>query len=818
MSPIHQLLRPRQQIRLTDRKLAKEQLRTLGRQQAALADLGQQALAATDLAALMDSAVSLVAETLAVEYCKVLELVPDGSGLRLRAGVGWRDGFVGAATVSAGTESQAGYTLLSDEPVVVEDLRTETRFSGPPLLHDHGVVSGLSVIIRGQERPFGVLGAHTATHRIFSADDIHFVQSVANMLGQVIQRKQAEAALRESEARLGSIIDSAMDAIITVDTDQRVVLFNPAAEQIFRCPAAQAIGQPLDRFIPERFRAAHREHIRAFDQTMATKEMRGALGRVSGLRADGEEFPIEASISRVEIAGRQLRTVILRDITERRRTEAAVRDSEQHFRSLIEKALDLVAIVDANGTYRYVSPSHVQTSGFTPDELLGRNGFDFVHPDDRPEVSRRLAEAIQDGATTVTAAYRFRHKDGSWRAVEAVIRNLLDDPVVAGMLVNARDITERKRAEEASRESEKRYRRLAENAYDLIAEVSFDGSLLYVSPNHKDVLGYDPSELVGKIAFELVHPDDLARVTTLVATKSAQTMFRFRHKTGQWRWFEGTGKAFRTATGERRGVIISRDVTERLRAEEEIRRLNVELEQRVLERTAQLEAANNELEAFSYSVSHDLQAPLRHISGFCKLLLGGSADRLDEQAKHYLDRVCGATERMGQLINDLLGLSRLTLGTIRWQPVNLSTLAQTIAEELQKTLLHRQVEFVIATNLVTRGDAGLLRVALENLLGNAWKYTSKNPHARIEFGVTQVNGQTAYFVRDDDAGFDMAYAGKLFGAFQRLHRSDEFEGSGIGLATVQRIIHRHRGRIWAEGAVEQGATFYFTLAPSSSNE
>jgi light-regulated signal transduction histidine kinase (bacteriophytochrome) len=315
-----------------------------------------------------------------------------------------------------------------------------------------------------------------------------------------------------------------------------------------------------------------------------------------------------------------------------------------------------------------------------------------------------------------------------------------------------------------------------------------------------------------------MHPDDLAHTTALFATRSAKAMFRFRHKNGEWRWFEGAGKAFRTASGEHRAVIISRDVTERMQSEEEIRRLNAQLERRVLERTAQLEAANNELGAFSYSVSHDLQAPLRHINGFTKLLLGGYADKLDERGKHYLDRVCSATEHMGQLISDLLSLSQVVRADMQWQPVNLSALAQTVAEESQKTQPERQVEFVITAGLVVRGDARLLRVALDNLLGNAWKYTSKHPRARIEFGFMQVNGQPAYFVRDDGAGFDMAYAGKLFGAFQRLHRSDEFEGSGIGLATVQRIIHRHGGRIWAEGAVEQGATFYFTLAPSSSNE
>jgi PAS domain S-box-containing protein len=564
--------RPRQQIRLTDRKLDKEQLRTLARQQAALADLGQQALTTTDLAALMDGAVSLVAETLAVEYCKVLELLPDGSALRLQAGVGWRNGLVGAATVSADTESQAGYTLLSDEPVVVEDLRTETRFSVPPLLRDHGVVSGLSVVIRGQERPFGVLGAHTATRRAFTVDDVSFAQSVANVLGQAVQRQRAEAALR---------------------------------------------------------------------------------------------------------------------------------DSEQRFRALIEKSLDLISILDRDGTYRYLNPAHEAVYGFRPDELVGTKAFDLLHPDDAQKLVPILADAIRTGVKTTagtTVEYRLRHQDGSWRAFEGRALNLLDDPEIAGILITGRDITERKRAAE------------------------------------------------------------------------------------------------------------------------EIRRLNAELEQRVLERTAQLEAANNELGAFSYSVSHDLQAPLRHINGFSKLLLGGYADKLDERGKHYLDRVCSATEHMGQLISDLLSLSWVVRGDMQSQPVNLSALAQTVAEESQKTQPERQVEFVITAGLVVRGDARLLRVALGNLLGNAWKYTSKHPRARIEFGVTQVNGQPAYFVRDDGAGFDMAYAGKLFGAFQRLHRSDEFEGSGIGLATVQRIIHRHGGRIWAEGAVEQGATFYFTLAPSSSNE
>ncbi|MBI3995171.1 MAG: response regulator [Nitrospirae bacterium] len=242
--------------------------------------------------------------------------------------------------------------------------------------------------------------------------------------------------------------------------------------------------------------------------------------------------------------------------------------------------------------------------------------------------------------------------------------------------------------------------------------------------------------------------------------------------------------------------------------------INDELKARqkeLAERTAQLESANKELESFSYSVSHDLRAPLRSIDGFSQALLDDSADRLDAQGRDHLQRVRTATRRMGELIDDLLALSRVTRSEMRRERMDLSALARTVSAGLRKAQPERQVEFVIAQGIVVDGDSGLLRAALENLLGNAWKFTAKHPRARIEFGVMQWENETAYFVRDDGAGFDMTYAGKLFGAFQRLHAVSEFEGTGIGLATVQRIINRHGGRLWAEGAVEKGATFYFTL-------
>ena len=268
------------------------------------------------------------------------------------------------------------------------------------------------------------------------------------------------------------------------------------------------------------------------------------------------------------------------------------------------------------------------------------------------------------------------------------------------------------------------------------------------------------------------------------------------------------------------------DQNRALRAsQDELQRYANELEQRVEARThelqerhealrrnaAELLAANSELDAFAYSVSHDLRAPLRSIDGFSQVLLEDYATKLDESGQDSLRRVRAASQRMGILIDDLLKLARVTRAEMRTEPVDLSDMARDIVNELQRTAPERQVACAIAPGLTAEGDARLLRVVLDNLLRNSWKYTAKQPEPRVEFGSVEANGGRAFMVRDNGAGFDMKYADKLFGVFQRLHSAADFEGTGVGLATVRRIINRHGGRIWAEGAVGQGATFYFTL-------
>lgn len=246
-------------------------------------------------------------------------------------------------------------------------------------------------------------------------------------------------------------------------------------------------------------------------------------------------------------------------------------------------------------------------------------------------------------------------------------------------------------------------------------------------------------------------------------------------------------------------------------AEAQLRRLNRELESRIAQRTAQLEVANKELEAFAYSVSHDLRAPLRGIDGFSQALMEDYGDQLDASGRHYLSRVRAGTQRMGLLIDDLLRLSRVSRAQMERTPIDLTAMARGVLEELRQQDPGRAVDIEVAEGLSATGDPQLIRVVMDNLLGNAWKYTGKRERARIQVGSCGADGEVAFFVKDDGAGFDMAYAHKLFGVFQRLHGAEEFPGTGIGLATVSRIVHRHGGRIWAEGEPEKGATFYFTL-------
>jgi len=392
--------------------------------------------------------------------------------------------------------------------------------------------------------------------------------------------------------------------------------------------------------------------------------------------------------------------------------------------------------------------------------------------------------------------------------------------LILGAAKQLSGLIERKQREQELRYREDEYKELSENVIDgLIIIDTLTMKVIHGNLNAAKMLGFDAPEKLSDMPLqELVDSKDglqtlgYAIKGTFGPDMNRNPVFRTTAHDGREICLKTVGARIHYR-GRPVSLVSLRPVIEHDRVEAEIQRLNQEFDQRVAERTMQLQAVNKELEAFAYSVSHDLRAPLRSIEGFSQVLLDDYSQWLDTQGRDYLNRVCSATRRMGQLIDDLLNFSRVTRCEMLRDSVDLSTLAQAIVAELQQGQPERQAAFVIAPDLVAKGDSHLLRLALENILGNAWKFTRRRNNTQIEFGCTSTGGETVYFVRDNGVGFDMAYADKLFGGFQRLHSPAEYEGTGIGLTTVQRIIERHGGRIWAESAVDQGATFYFTIAP-----
>ena len=534
---------------------------------------------------------------------------------------------------------------------------------------------------------------------------------------------------------------------------------------------------------------------------------------------DGSIRWIEATlIPSVDERGKLVRIDgVNRDITEKKAAQEALLHSERKYRALIENNKEGIALTDTDRKFTYISPQIKDMFGYEPEELIDSHPLDMYHPDDHVKIFT-FVEGITDNKPHSIEGLRVRCKDGSWKWIELTFCNQFDNPSVKAMVCNFRDMTEKKGAAEALVDSEKRFRALIENNKEGIALTDQQSRFIYLSPSATGILGFSPEELIGCIAFERYHPDDLPLMKELAAEirkesgKYATATVRIQHKDGIWKWIELT--ASNQLHDHAIGAIVTnfRDVTERKKAEEELELLNQSLEKKVQERTIQLEESNKALESFSYMAAHDLQAPLRILSGYASILKSEYQSDLNEDARELLGTIVLKTKHMSKLVSDLLGFSRASHVMMREEKVDFDQIVRDIADQLSLSDTNPvRAEIAIHALGSHLCDPGLMSQVWANLISNAIKYSGKKEKPSIEIGQIKAIDETIFYVKDNGTGFDMQYAGQLFDVFKRLHSASEYEGNGVGLALVKQIITRHKGRIWVEAVPQEGATFYFSL-------
>ena len=500
-------------------------------------------------------------------------------------------------------------------------------------------------------------------------------------------------------------------------------------------------------------------------------------------------------------------------------SERRMRSSELSYRRLFETAKDGILILDADtGRIRDVNPFLAKLLGFSFSEIAGKTVGE-LSPFKDIEPNQAMLERLQKDGYARYEDLPMETRDGRKIAVEFVsnVYHVGDEKVIQ---CNIRDITERKRTEQQLKASFKEIVdfRSALDEHAIVAITDSKGKITSVNDRFCAISKYSREELLGqdhRIISSGYHSKEFIRElwASITGGKVWKGELKNKAKDGSFYWVDTTIVPFINEQGNpRQYIAIRSDITERKAAEEQLDQLNTELEQRVLERTAQLQAANEQLQAFSYSVSHDLRAPLRHVMGFVQLLRKSAAPSLSEKSLRQMTTIFQAAKQMGNLIDDLLAFSRIGQSEMQKTEVSLDWLVRETLVDFQAETKERNIGWTIHPLPTVWADSALLRMVLVNLISNAVKFTGYRAEAKIEIGCApSSDGETVIFIRDNGAGFDPRYADKLFGVFQRLHSQEDFAGTGIGLANVQRIIQRHGGRTWADGVVDGGATFYFSL-------
>jgi PAS domain S-box-containing protein len=619
-----------------------------------------------------------------------------------------------------------------------------------------------------------------------------------------VQRKSDLESLRVTQSQLQLVTDTMTVGVSRCGRDLRYLWVNPAYARWLRRSPEEIVGRPIVEVIGEAGYQAILPHVeRVLAGERVEYETRVDFNGLGPVWISAIYTPTRDSAGEPDGW-----VAVVRDISERKRVEEKLQESESKFSKAFQAAPTLMSISSiSEGRYLDVNEEFLRTLGFERDELIGHSSLELGiwAPGDREAMIR----TVRDNKKVRNLETRLRNKQGSL-IIGLISTEIIELEGEECILTLTRDITELRKAEE----ERTRLAMIVESSGDAIIGKTLEGIITSWNKGAEKIYGFSAQEVKGKHISILAppeYPDEIPR--TLDMVRRGEFVNRLettrRRKDGRLISVALTISPIMDESNRLIGAsTIARDITERRQAQEEIARLNADRAQRA----AELEAANQDLEAFNYTVAHDLRQPLSLVNSYCQAINMMCGEQISKECRDYVQGAYDGTLRMNRLIEALLSFAKMARVEPRRETVDLSALALEVSLELKMAEPGRRVDFRIAPGVLGIGDAGLLRVVFDNLLGNAWKYTSRREQAVIEFDVTHIDGKEVYFVRDNGPGFRSSDADKLFAAFQRLPDAEEFRGFGIGLATVQRIIQRHGGRVWAEGEPDRGATFYFALA------
>lgn len=640
------------------------------------------------------------------------------------------------------------------------------------------------------------------------------MHGVVMEFADITERKELEKQLENERDFVAAVIQTSGALITVIDREGKITRFNKACEDLTGYSADEVLGGNLfDLFIPPE----EREDVAEVAARLLAGESRVDFENHWLTRHGEKRFIRWQNSNMPDNKGTPVYIVATGiDITDRKKAEEAMRKSEEQFRNernILQQIVNNLpySFILLNPDFRieYANKTVLDRFGLTLEEVQGKTGHE-IFSKEIMEIYLPLLQKVRDTGIPFSGEISYHVGGNLVTNIPDIVPLFNERKEIHHIIILSIDITERKHMEVALRESEASLKRSQEIAHLGSWELDLAGNHLTWSDEIYRIFGLQPQEFGAtyEAFLDHVHPDDRSKVDEAyrISLQNGRDSYEIEHRvvrknSGEIRYVHEKCQHLRDSDGMViRSVGMVHDITDRKHAEEALQR-----------RTEELAAANKELEAFSYSVSHDLRAPLTTIQGFINLLLEEHVKNLDEQGRSFINHIKNATDKMISIIEDLLKVARISRETMNRQEIDLTPAAWAIINELRKTEPQRNVLISIPGRIPAYADPGLITIALTNLLGNAWKYTGKNPDARIDFGIMSMKNEDVYFVRDNGAGFDMKFAHKLFQPFERLHSGSEFAGTGIGLTIVQKIIHRHGGRIWAESETDKGTAFYFTL-------